>query len=51
MTWANATIAGQCVRNVTEQHALLEILEESINICKWPPKVIIEELKTVWQGT
>jgi hypothetical protein len=43
-------IAGLYVQNPVKQSAILQLLEKTLNITKFPPKSLLEDLATYWRN-
>ncbi|KAF2117387.1 hypothetical protein BDV96DRAFT_24835 [Lophiotrema nucula] len=42
--------AGLCVQNPARQRAVLSLLEKCLNVSKFPPKTLLDDLTKYWRG-
>jgi hypothetical protein len=44
------TAAGLCVQNPVKQSAILQLLESTLDITKFPPKTLLNDLAKYWRA-
>jgi hypothetical protein len=47
---ANHTVAGLCVQNPVKQSAIYQLLESTLDITKFPPKTLLNDLAKYWRA-
>lgn len=53
MNWrrlTNTTVAGLCVQNPAKQAFILQLLESTLDITKFPPKTLLNDLASYWRA-
>jgi len=44
------SLAGLCVQNPVKQTAILHLLEQTLDITKFPPKTLLTDLTSYWRA-
>lgn len=42
--------AGLCVQSPIKQQAILQLLEHTLNITRFPPKTLLDDLQNYWRA-